>query len=139
MMIYFDLQGGSKIQNLNEKVSNIMKTSGQQDHRIRSNRPRKDEINRCLTSLIHTLYCRDNACITHGCQKMKKVVEHTKVCPKKSANYKGCNICIQLMNLCLFHAKYCRQSVCYVPFCRIMKKKLTAINGNQAQKESIQL
>lgn len=126
--------------NLQQNVSNIMKTSNQQEHRVRWLSSREESIHRCLNSLIHTLTCREapGSCRFHGCRKMKIVVEHTKTCPRKVANFRGCLICSQLMNLCFYHSRQCRQSVCHVPFCRIMKKKLQAMNEYHAQKEGIQ-
>lgn len=101
---------------------------------------REEAVNRCLNSLIHTLSCREGiTCKAHGCLKMKRVVEHTKTCPKKTSNFRGCKICTQLMNLCFYHSKVCRANVCHVPFCRIMKRKLQALNEFYAQKQSIQL
>lgn len=117
----------------------MMKTANQQEQRVRYVSSREEAINRCLTSLIHALNCREGAtCTAAGCQKMKRVVEHTRTCQRKTANIRGCPICSQLMSLCFYHSKLCRQTVCHVPFCRIMKRKLQAVNEQQAQQESVQ-
>lgn len=125
--------------NLNQMISNIMKTSNNQEQRVRRFMTAREEaINRCLNSLIHTLNCKEGeTCRAHGCSKMKKVVEHTKICPKKN-NSPRCSICTQLMSLCFYHSKICRANVCHVPFCRIMKRKLQSLNEHYAQKQSIQ-
>lgn len=131
--------GGSKEFNLSHKISNAMKTSNNQEQRVRRfMTPRDEAISRCLHSLIHTLSCREGEeCRAHGCLKMKRVVEHTKTCTKKN-NSPKCPICTQLMSLCFYHAKICRANVCHVPFCRIMKRKLQSLNELFAQKQSIQ-
>lgn len=132
--------GGSKVMNLTQTISNVMKTTNQHEQRIRRHMTSREEaVNRCLNSLIHTLHCREGAsCRAHGCQKMKRVVEHTKTCPRRTVNYRGCAICTQLLNLCFYHSKMCRANVCPVPFCRIMKKKMQALNEHYAQKQSLQ-
>lgn len=131
--------GGSKHENLNQMISTVMKTTNNPEQRVRRFLTSREEaINRCLNSLIHTLNCREgDSCRAHGCLKMKKVVEHTKICPKRT-NASRCPICTQLMSLCFYHSKTCRASICHVPFCRIMKKKLQTLNENYAQKQSIQ-
>lgn len=127
------------MKNLQQTVSTLMKTTNQHEQRVRWMSSREEAINRCLSSLIHTLSCREGAsCRAHGCRKMKIVVEHTKTCPRKTSSFRGCVICTQLMNLCFYHSRQCRQSVCHVPFCRIMKKKLQAMNEHHALKQSIQ-
>ena len=120
-------------------ISKMMKTTNQHEQRIRYISSREEAINRCLISLIHALNCREGAlCTAAGCQKMKRVVEHTRTCQKKTSNTRGCQICTQLMSLCFYHSKLCRQSVCQVPFCRIMKRKLQTVNEHQAHQENIQ-
>lgn len=127
------------MQNLKESINNIMKCSNQHEQRVRWRSQKEEAIQRCLNSLIHTLTCREGiTCRAHGCRKMKIVVEHTKTCPRKTSNFRGCVICTQLMNLCFYHSRQCRKSVCNVPFCRIMKKKLQAMNEQHAQKQSVQ-
>lgn len=131
--------GGSRNLNLTHQISNIMKTTNNQEQRVRRFMTSREEaINRCLNSLIHTLQCREGeSCRTHGCLKMKRVIEHTKICPKKN-NSPRCTICTQLMSLCFYHSKICRANACLVPFCRVMKKKLQSLNEHYAQKQSVQ-
>jgi len=138
--------GGSKTSpgDLQNMISKMMKNANQHEQRVRYISSREEAINRCLTSLIHALNCREGAtCAAAGCQKMKRVVEHTRTCQRKTShlasnNFRGCPICTQLMSLCFYHSKLCRQSVCHVPFCRIMKRKLQAVNEHHAQQQSIQ-
>lgn len=117
----------------------MMKTTNHHEQRIRYLSSREEAINRCLTSLIHALNCREGAtCTAAGCQKMKRVVEHTRTCQRKVSSIRACPICSQLMSLCFYHSKLCRQSHCHVPFCRIMKRKLQSVIEYQAQVENNQ-
>ncbi|KAJ8981154.1 hypothetical protein NQ317_013819 [Molorchus minor] len=83
---------------------------------------RKLSIQRCIQSLVHACQCRDANCRLPSCQKMKRVVQHTKVCKRKTNG--GCPICKQLIALCCYHAKHCQETKCPVPFCSNIKYKL---------------
>ena len=83
---------------------------------------RRLKIQRCIQSLVHATHCRDPACQLASCAKMKRVVEHTKTCKRKTGG--GCRICQELIHLCCYHAKHCLERECVVPFCRHIKRKL---------------
>ena len=83
---------------------------------------RRLKIQRCIQSLVHATHCRDPACQLASCAKMKRVVEHTKTCKRKTGG--GCRICQELIHLCCYHAKHCLERECVVPFCRHIKLKL---------------
>ncbi|KAJ8298017.1 hypothetical protein KUTeg_024548 [Tegillarca granosa] len=83
---------------------------------------RRQSIQRCIQSLVHACQCRDANCRLPSCQKMKRVVSHTKNCRKKTNGV--CPICKQLIALCLYHAKHCQENKCQVPFCVQIKHKL---------------
>lgn len=83
---------------------------------------RKQSIQRCIQSLVHACQCRDANCRLPSCQKMKRVVSHTKLCKRKTNG--GCPICKQLIALCCYHAKHCQEAKCPVPFCPNIKHKL---------------
>lgn len=83
---------------------------------------RKQSIQRCIQSLVHACQCRDANCRLPSCQKMKRVVQHTKNCKRKTNG--GCPICKQLIALCCYHAKHCQEVKCLVPFCPNIKHKL---------------
>lgn len=83
---------------------------------------RKQSIQRCIQSLVHACQCRDANCRLPSCQKMKRVVSHTKLCKRKTNG--GCPICKQLIALCCYHAKHCQDAKCPVPFCPNIKIKL---------------
>lgn len=103
----FDLDGGDSDTN--------GATYPQQSSRRRS-------IQRCIQSLVHASQCRDANCRQALCQKMKRVVSHTKSCKRKTNG--GCDICKQLIALCCYHAKQCQEAKCPVPFCLNIKHKL---------------
>lgn len=69
---------------------------------------RKLSIQRCIQSLVHACQCRDANCRLPSCQKMKRVVTHTKICKRKTKG--DCPICKQLIALCCYHAKHCQVS-----------------------------
>ena len=83
---------------------------------------RRVSIQRCIQSLVHACQCRDANCRQPSCQKMKRVVSHTKNCKRKANGC--CPICKQLIALCCYHAKHCQEQKCPVPFCLNIKHKL---------------
>ncbi|CAD6188119.1 unnamed protein product [Caenorhabditis auriculariae] len=83
---------------------------------------RFDSIQRCIQSLVHACQCRDANCRRMSCHKMKRVVQHTKMC-KKRINA-SCPVCKQLIALCCYHAKHCNREQCSVPFCMNIRQKL---------------
>nr|XP_034986339.1 CREB-binding protein isoform X2 [Zootoca vivipara] len=83
---------------------------------------RRLSIQRCIQSLVHACQCRNANCSLPSCQKMKRVVQHTKGCKRKTNG--GCPVCKQLIALCCYHAKHCQENKCPVPFCINIKHKL---------------
>lgn len=79
-------------------------------------------IQRCIHSLVHACQCRDANCRLPSCRRMKRVVQHSKSCKRKTNG--GCPICKQLIALCCYHAKHCQEAKCPVPFCLNIKHKL---------------
>ncbi|VEN43169.1 unnamed protein product [Callosobruchus maculatus] len=96
--------------------------SSPSDSKANPGEARKLSIQRCIQSLVHACQCRDANCRLPSCQKMKRVVQHTKVCKRKTNG--GCPICKQLIALCCYHAKHCQEAKCPVPFCSNIKYKL---------------
>lgn len=72
-----------------------------------------ESVKRCITSLVHSCQCRDANCRRITCQKMKRVVQHTKIC-KKRHQANCCPVCKQLIALCCYHAKHCNLNTCPV-------------------------
>ncbi|XP_028841231.1 CREB-binding protein-like isoform X2 [Denticeps clupeoides] len=83
---------------------------------------RRLSIQRCIQSLVHACQCRNANCSLPSCQKMKRVVQHTRSCKRKTNG--GCPVCKQLIALCCYHAKHCQEAKCPVPFCLNIKQKL---------------
>ncbi|XP_011684735.1 PREDICTED: histone acetyltransferase p300-like [Wasmannia auropunctata] len=83
---------------------------------------KKVSIQRCIYALVHACQCRDANCRLPSCQKMKRVVMHTKNCKRKTKG--GCPICKQLIALCCYHAKHCQETKCLVPLCFNIKPKI---------------
>ena len=84
------------------------------DSDSKSNNPgaaRKKSIQRCIQSLVHACQCKDANCRLQSCQKMKRIVGHTKTCKRKTNGV--CPICKQLIALCFHHAKHCNVSTGY--------------------------
>ena len=67
---------------------------------------RKLSIQRCIQSLVHACQCRGANCNLPSCNKMKRVVAHTKQCKRKAEG--NCPCCKQLIALCCYHAKICQ-------------------------------
>ncbi|KAL1462231.1 hypothetical protein WDU94_014084, partial [Cyamophila willieti] len=65
----------------------------------------KHQILRCIQSLTHAFNCRNANCQLPSCHKMKRVLQHTKICKRKEKGV--CPICEKLQALCCYHAKYC--------------------------------
>ncbi|KAL7831456.1 hypothetical protein SRHO_G00309590 [Serrasalmus rhombeus] len=83
---------------------------------------RRLSIQRCVQSLVHACRCRNADCSLPSCQKMKRVVQHTKGCNRRTNG--GCPVCKQLLALCYCHAKHCQENKCPVSFCLNIKHKL---------------
>lgn len=83
---------------------------------------RYESIQRCIASLVHACQCRDANCRRMSCHKMKRVVQHTKLCKKRISG--TCPVCKQLIALCCYHAKHCTRDACSVPFCMNIRQKL---------------
>ncbi|XP_071645231.1 histone lysine acetyltransferase CREBBP-like isoform X2 [Temnothorax longispinosus] len=91
--------------------------------------PRELSIQRCILSLVHACLCRDaNNCRLPSCQKMKRVVMHTKNCRRTTEG--RCPICKQLLVLCCYHAKHCQKTKCLVPFCSNIKHMMKQQRSN---------
>ncbi|XP_057648062.1 histone acetyltransferase p300-like [Chionomys nivalis] len=83
---------------------------------------RRLSIQCCIQSLVHACQCRNASCSLPSCQKMKRVVLHTKGCKRKTNG--ECPICKQLYALLCYHAKHCQENKCPVPFCFKIKQTI---------------
>uniref|UniRef100_H3D9B5 histone acetyltransferase n=1 Tax=Tetraodon nigroviridis TaxID=99883 RepID=H3D9B5_TETNG len=96
---------------------------------------RRLSIQRCIQSLVHACQCRNANCSLPSCQKMKRVVQHTKGCKRKTNG--GCPVCKQLIALCCYHAKHCQENKCPVPFCLNIKHKLRQQQQHRLQQAQL--
>ena len=89
---------------------------------------RKKVIQRCVESLIHACQCRDANCRRPTCNKLKRVIQHTKHCKRKNGQEgtSKCLVCKQLVTLCCYHAKQCEDPKCPVPYCVNIKQRMKA-------------
>ena len=79
-------------------------------------------LDRLMKSLEHASQCRDGNCRVSSCLKMRRVIEHTRVCSRRQKN--ECNQCKQLIALCACHARTCNNSSCYVTYCDNIRQRL---------------
>lgn len=77
-------------------------------------------IERCIVSLTHACRCQDKQCCQSSCLKIKRIVEHAKICTRKHTG--DCQVCKKLITLCYYHAKYCNETNCLVPLCSKIKQ-----------------
>lgn len=89
-----------------------------------SSSARAESIKRCIESLQHACECAVANCHLPKCHHMKKVVQHTNLCRKRSKM--DCPVCVQLIALCCYHVDSCELSECPVPFCSNFRQTLQA-------------
>jgi E1A/CREB-binding protein len=118
----FDLCNKCHTNNTHEHKLEKINTLIEVDKSADSTNSRNESIQRCIQSLVHACQCRDANCRRVTCHKMKKVVQHTKLCKKRQ--HTNCPVCKQLIALCCYHAKHCSQTNCAVPFCSNIRLKL---------------
>lgn len=75
---------------------------------------RNESVVKCVNSLVHSCQCRDANCRRATCNKMKKVVQHTRACKKRQSPNGACQVCKQMIALCCYHAKHCNSQNCPV-------------------------
>ncbi|EFP09486.1 CRE-CBP-1 protein [Caenorhabditis remanei] len=98
---------------------------------------RYESIQRCIASLVHACQCRDANCRRMSCHKMKRVVQHTKMCKKRING--TCPVCKQLIALCCYHAKHCTRDGCTVPFCMNIRQKLAEQKRSQQRRADMMM
>ncbi|CAA82353.3 Protein cbp-1 [Caenorhabditis elegans] len=98
---------------------------------------RYESIQRCIASLVHACQCRDANCRRMSCHKMKRVVQHTKMCKKRING--TCPVCKQLIALCCYHAKHCTRDACTVPFCMNIRQKLAEQKRSQQRRADMMM
>jgi E1A/CREB-binding protein len=102
-----------------------------------SQNARNEAVKRCIQSLVHACQCRDANCRRPTCLKMKRVVQHTKLCKRRQTT--NCPVCKQLIALCCYHAKHCNLAVCQVPFCSNIRQKLQEQKRSQNRRADMMM
>jgi len=88
----------------------------------RSREERDKSIKAHLELLTHSVSCKSTDCSVNNCARMKKLVDHIKVCGPSVK--KNCKICARLLSLLSMHAKLCTvRNNCPVPFCDRIRKR----------------
>lgn len=82
----------------------------------------KQHFDTYLNSFMHSIYCRVANCTYTNCKQFKQILHHSKNCQKLKVNQ--CDLCRQLITLCIYHAKSCSDDSCRLPLCNSIKRKL---------------
>lgn len=75
-----------------------------------------------LNALVQACQCDDAVCSVVACEKMKKLVNHSKECEDLVNG--GCSRCKTLFVLCCYHARSCQLENCSVIHCTRIKAKM---------------
>lgn len=118
-----------------EKISSLIEVDSSKS--ADASNSRNESVKRCIQSLVHACQCRDANCRRPTCHKMKKVVQHTKLCKKRQQT--NCPVCKQLIALCCYHAKHCNLTMCPVPFCSNIRQKLQEQKRSQNRRADMMM
>ncbi|CAJ0578488.1 unnamed protein product, partial [Mesorhabditis spiculigera] len=133
----YDLCDACKQQYPHEHPMEAMNSLVDQGGRDQGSSNRYESIQRCIASLVHACQCRDANCRRMSCHKMKRVVQHTKMCKKRVNS--ACPVCKQLIALCCYHAKHCQRDGCQVPFCMNIRQKLSEQKRSMARRAEMMM
>jgi len=92
---------------------------------------RKQNWNKYIKALEHASTCRNTNCKIAHCQRMRKLIGHTRECKQRAG---GCTLCRQLVMLCCHHAKTCKNDSCTIPYCSKIKDKFKQQQGRNNQR-----
>uniref|UniRef100_A0A7E4UZ25 histone acetyltransferase n=1 Tax=Panagrellus redivivus TaxID=6233 RepID=A0A7E4UZ25_PANRE len=92
---------------------------------------RQEAFQRCIQHLIHACHCHVATCERSTCSKMKKLVQHMRLCKKRTIT--NCYVCNQIMRLLYLHAEECTVTHCSVPFCLEIRRKVVEERRRQAE------
>ncbi|XP_065220138.1 histone lysine acetyltransferase CREBBP-like isoform X2 [Planococcus citri] len=88
---------------------------------------RKQSMQVCIDSLTHACQCRVASCPLLSCQRMKRVILHSRTKQCKLEGKVSCPICRHLTIVVYHHAKDCRDTECAVPECSSIRKEMNQI------------
>jgi E1A/CREB-binding protein len=92
-------------------------------------RKRQRTIQLHMQLLAHASTCRNAACPSANCEKMKNLLAHGNKCTIKVQG--GCAVCRRIWALLQIHARQCRRPTCQVQKCRQLKEQLRNIELQQ--------
>lgn len=77
----------------------------------------------------HASRCTSQGCSSTNCAKMKKYLQHARVCKVKIQG--GCKICKRIWTLLRIHAQKCKEKNCPVPQCNAIREKMRQLQKQQ--------
>lgn len=86
-----------------------------------------------IKNLLHACVCREEQCKHPNCTKMKSIVDHSKICRRKTTG--ECSTCKPLLALCYYHAKQCNEVWCQIPNCQRFKDRFAQQRRIQREKQ----
>jgi len=92
-------------------------------------RKRKRTIQLHMQLLAHASSCRNAACPSANCEKMKNLLAHGGKCTIKVQG--GCAVCRRIWALLQIHARQCHRPTCLVQKCRQLKEQLRNLELQQ--------
>ncbi|VVC39637.1 BTB/POZ domain,SKP1/BTB/POZ domain,Zinc finger, TAZ-type [Cinara cedri] len=118
--------------NLYEKEEYPYITLNEDQKQVGPQDTRKLSIRQCILPFVHHCQCKDPNCRSSTCQRVKRIIQHVKLCKIKC--YGTCPLCKRYVVLCFHHSKYCTQFKCPILFCSEIKDKI-----KQQQQQEVQL
>jgi E1A/CREB-binding protein len=77
----------------------------------------------------HASRCSSQTCSSLNCAKMKKYLQHARVCKVKVLG--GCKICKKIWTLLRIHAQKCKDTNCPIPQCNAIREKMRQLQKQQ--------
>ncbi|TKR96664.1 hypothetical protein L596_010650 [Steinernema carpocapsae] len=84
----------------------------------------KRSLNASLEALRHSSECDAILCERHKCRRMKMVMSHLQVCDRTKDFKDMCQICKNMLQLCLCHAQTCTVKACPIMLCSVMRSQM---------------
>lgn len=117
----------------NQTDASSINVAQQQESKSTPESINKHHFDTYLNWFIHSIYCRSNNCTFNNCMQFKRILQHSKTCQKIKTNQ--CDLCRQIITLCIYHAKNCSDDTCHLPLCNSIKRKL---RENEEIKQALQ-
>lgn len=121
-----------------EQENTSADTTTQTPEQLNESLKKKNEslLDTCLKALNHVVSCHESNCRFEKCLTIKRVITHANNC-QRLKNGTQCNLCRQLISLCIYHAKSCQEEICKIPHCLPIKCKLSKIEELKVKLQSI--